>query len=372
MPTVRTLQADLQRRALRDARTPPFKVAGMVLLRMRSERLFGKVMLPLCGYPVAQHVYWRLRSLLPKSAPVWFMATDDPADREVIVLAETLGEPYIVRPDAGWNMAAGFVQLHEAAKADVYLTAECDSPLCYTGLIRRMLPLYLMGHQNVITRTSRWQTRFVWNVLGGIGVMLPWNIALYAKWCDTDYLKGCVGPVLAFHPEAYEDVLPPTAWVDPTPEECELNPDISLELEDYCDSFVIGQLYHALWRGPGPENVIDGIEAARWALAHPQVLRYNAHRVQSKTNQIAAGQTAATAAQAELVAAMFEGMAIPGARIWKCDQCGAYLGYVIEQSGAHWFVTWSGVRLRGRGNITCRLCGAERKWYDDPNRHSAE
>ena len=343
-------------------RTPPRRVVGLVHARMRSERLFGKCMLPLAGHPVALHAYWRLLSVWP-GLEVWFMPTDDPADREILDLAKSLGQPYIVRPDAGWNLVAAYRQLHEAAQADLYITVDGDGPLTYTGTLARLRPHLEAGIRNYSLRTDRWHTRHVWNCTGAVGITWPWQFDLYDRFCDTDYLKGCPGPSMHVHAaEALPLVPPPDVYVDALPEEWQLveHQRPHLFLEEYADAYVIGELYDALWGGPGPEGVIDSLEALRWCAEHPEVTRYNAHFVESVTNQTAAEVIAQSAPHLELQALLWEALGDRANDVDYCDACRAYLGYVRDGR----YHVWSGAVLEGRGTVQCRICGTVKEWGD--------
>ncbi len=346
------------------------RIVGFVQARMNSSRLWGKSMMPLGpgGYPVALHCYWRLKAAWPTVEEVWFLATDDLADKEIIDLAKSLHEPYIVRPEGGWNLAASYVQLCEAAKADIYLSIEADSPLGDTQMLQRQMPLFLNGAQYVIGKPPEGMSitakPYLWSA-GGVGPTPAWLWHLQHKYATDQYLKETPGPFMAMHPESLDEVPMPVAFFDLTAEDYKWYRPYHLSMEVDSDAVVLQIIYANLWKGPGPSNVINLFDALRYLDEHPEVVRYNAHVVDSVACYKAAEATKGSEAEIVRHYAMWQAMADPAAHVQKCKLCNCYLGHVREQSGRHWFVLSNGVEVKGRANVTCPKCGQVRNWYED-------
>lgn len=348
----------------------PIKIVGFVMARMNSSRLWGKSMMPLGpgGYPLALHVYWRLKACCPDVSEVWFMPTDDPADKEIQALAESLHEPYFIRPERGWNMAWAWSELHRRAQADLYLVAEADSPFCDISMARRAIEFYRKGAGYVVTDTPDgvpWTAKcFTWSA-GGIGTTPGWYMALYEPYADSQYLKETPGPVFAVHPELNEFVRPPVVMMPALKKEYDWYRPYHLSTEVAEDAIVHQIIYANLWKGPGPENIIDLYDVLAYLDKHPEVARYNAHVVDSVACQTASQEAKRTEEETRRYHAMWRAMQDPANRIQKCQQCGAYVGFVREEAGKHWFSTWAGVKVRGRANIKCGRCGSVREWHED-------
>jgi spore coat polysaccharide biosynthesis protein SpsF (cytidylyltransferase family) len=329
------------------------KVVGIVVGRMGSARLPGKVMLPFAGHPSMLHCYWRLKACYPVSQ-VWFMPTDDPTDSEIIQLAESLGEPYIIRPNKGMDVAGGLLQVHKAADADLYLEVSCDSPLSETVYAREVIDAYLDG----ATYVHKDDPDMTWLATTSIIPVGHWEMEQH-KTSSSPYFREHPGSLMQIEVERLRMLDPSEITiVTPTLEEKAWKRPYRVQVDEYADAYVMASIYGALFTKP----IIDTRDALTWCDTHPEVMRYNSQVVESMANL--SGYTLYEKAKPEKERIMHAVVAAKDSRnhLQYCQRCGLYLGYAREERGRHKFYTFRGIQLSERAAVTC-TCGASREWY---------
>jgi spore coat polysaccharide biosynthesis protein SpsF (cytidylyltransferase family) len=329
------------------------KIVGAILGRMDSSRMWGKSMAPICGYPSAWHCAERIKAVCD-IGEIWLISTDAPEDKEMIAFAESQGWKYVVRPNGGIDVAAGYGLLHKAARADIYLEVGCDMPLSYIEAGIRMLDLYLAGASYVHA-----QEYPEWMRMVSLVQPIPaWLMELRARYCDTDFLRNHPGDLVVQKPE----LLPSRGAriFECTPDEWG-HKTHRLTLDWPQDAYVITSVYHALWDG---KHVFDTPVALDYMDAHPELSRYNRYCPESQANTdglLIAKTNPALPRFIHRVNAEHD----PQNRIQLCERCEAYLGYVREDSGHHWFYLPDGTAIKGRGKVICWKCKHTRDWYED-------
>jgi spore coat polysaccharide biosynthesis protein SpsF len=130
------------------------KVAAIIQARMGSHRLPGKVLLPLAGRPVIDHVLDRVMSV-PLFDSVVVATTELPADDE---LCQHLAERGIkaVRGSSE-NVLERFVTAAREEKCDIIVRLCADSPLLDPAVMIRILRSYLenASQSDLVCNTQR-------------------------------------------------------------------------------------------------------------------------------------------------------------------------------------------------------------------------
>lgn len=114
------------------------RILGVIPARYHSQRLPGKVLLPLRGKPVLQHVYERARQVFDADLIV---ATDD---MRVVEVVESFGGRAIMTRS---THASGTERVGEVAERflyDAYINIQADEPFIEANQLQRL--------QNLLTR----------------------------------------------------------------------------------------------------------------------------------------------------------------------------------------------------------------------------
>ena len=119
---------------------------GIILLaRMGSSRLPGKVMLDLCGKPVLEQIICRLKKI--KLAEELVVATTvNTKDNAIVSLCEHLGVSYYRGSEE--NVLDRCIQAAEAYDLDVIVRLGADTPFIDWEIIEDMLRLFFFEYEN--------------------------------------------------------------------------------------------------------------------------------------------------------------------------------------------------------------------------------
>lgn len=115
------------------------KTVAIIQARMGSTRLPGKVMRPLCGKSVLEHVIDRVRASGAVD-DILVATTDQPADDAIAMLAESLGATRFRGSEADVLSRYYFAALQGAADTVIRVTSDC--PLFDGDLLRAMIEAF--------------------------------------------------------------------------------------------------------------------------------------------------------------------------------------------------------------------------------------
>ncbi len=118
------------------------RVVAVVRARMTSSRLPGKVLMPLAGKPVLQHMIERHRRSAYTDEVV-VATTDKPTDDPVVALCESLGCAYVRGSED--DVLARVVGAGEAARADILVDGMADSPLVDWRIVDQLVEMLVEG-----------------------------------------------------------------------------------------------------------------------------------------------------------------------------------------------------------------------------------
>lgn len=130
------------------------RIVATIQARMRSERLPGKVLLPILGRPMLELMIERLRRVRAVD-DVWIATTDDPSCDPIEQLAHRLGAGCFRGSEN--DVLDRVVRTGEAARADLLVETTGDCPLIDPPTVDLVIERFLDGGvdycSNVITRT---------------------------------------------------------------------------------------------------------------------------------------------------------------------------------------------------------------------------
>ena len=112
------------------------KTYVIIQARMGSSRLPGKIMLPLAGRPVLEHVVSRLMKVFPKQRII--VATSNlRQDDEVVALSASLGVTSFRGSET--DVLSRFYDAAKSVKADYLVRCNSDCPLICPQVVRRVI-----------------------------------------------------------------------------------------------------------------------------------------------------------------------------------------------------------------------------------------
>jgi 3-deoxy-manno-octulosonate cytidylyltransferase (CMP-KDO synthetase) len=109
-------------------------VLGVIPARYDSERLPGKVLLPICGKPMVQVVYERAR--LSPLLDELYVATDSEKVRECCMVGAI---PAIMTSPKHRNGTERILEVIESLQADVYVNIQADEPMITAEHLRLLI-----------------------------------------------------------------------------------------------------------------------------------------------------------------------------------------------------------------------------------------
>ena len=119
---------------------PGLRVLGVIPARYDSERLPGKVLLPICGKPMIQIVYERAR-LCPLLDELW-VATDSERVQECCLQNRI---PVAMTSRAHRSGTERILELMEKMPADVYVNVQGDEPMLTPAHLRLLIEPFLIS-----------------------------------------------------------------------------------------------------------------------------------------------------------------------------------------------------------------------------------
>lgn len=117
------------------------KVVGLIQARMGSSRLPGKVMMPLAGIPLIQHIHHRL-SMVPRLDGIVLATTVDRRNDEMVELARSLGMSIVRWPEED-DIVGRLCAACAETEADVLLKINADCPLVDPSIASDILDRFL-------------------------------------------------------------------------------------------------------------------------------------------------------------------------------------------------------------------------------------
>lgn len=240
-------------------------VIAVITARMGSERLPGKVMLPLAGRPVVAHIAERLDHVEGIDG-VWLGTSANPENEPLIEYARSLGIE--VHAGSEEDVVGRHVAIAERTGASHLLRASGDCPLFDIGLVSRMIAHHVATNADFT---------YVPGVLS-VGVLSEMISASAMQRVHKMYRGEHITLPIKEHPEAFRiEPLDVRAVLD----ERLYRPEFRLTLDEPADYQVLKAIYEALYQDgnpPGLQSVIAFLES------HPEIARLNAHVGQKSGN----------------------------------------------------------------------------------------
>lgn len=153
------------------------RVVAILQARMNSTRLPGKMLLPLCGKPLVQHVIERvMRATMIHETVLAFPVADTPAFSPM----QTTGVSLFPYPGDEHDLVARYLSAALAHDADIIVRVPCDNPCVEPKYIDEAVASYLARPQ-VYSSTfyTHWKDRTYIDGLGAEVVSLS-----RLKWLD--------------------------------------------------------------------------------------------------------------------------------------------------------------------------------------------
>jgi spore coat polysaccharide biosynthesis protein SpsF len=254
---------------------------AIIQARMSSTRLPGKVLRPLAGKPMIEHIVQRARACQRVEKVV------------VATSAETSDDPLAdFCTDAGidcyrgslHNVLSRYLEVLDVHPHTYYVRITGDCPLIDPDFIDKQI-LALQAHDGDLTWLSAPAP-----VLGGQGVLSTLSLkAIAERSSHPDDLEHVGSRYLAEHPEQFRIIglHPPEAlsvanW--------------RVTVDEAADYEMIRHLYTALWRG----EPIPFEDALAWMAEHPRLAGQNQAVPHSAINQELAAKHKASAQYVDL------------------------------------------------------------------------
>jgi spore coat polysaccharide biosynthesis protein SpsF len=241
------------------------RVVAVVQARNGSERLPGKVLLPLGGRPVVAHVLGALQAAATVDEVV-LATTESPVDDSLAALAEELG--FRVSRGSEDDVLGRFVDALAGDPAEVILRQTGDNPLLDPAIVDVAVAWQLKsGADYVSNNMDRTWPR-------GLDVEVITREALERSNREgrRPEDREHVTVFVRTHPEEFriEQVraLPQETW-----------PDLRLTLDTESDRDVLTRVFDALYE---PGRILRAGAVIDWFRAHPDVAALNAD-VEQKT-----------------------------------------------------------------------------------------
>jgi spore coat polysaccharide biosynthesis protein SpsF (cytidylyltransferase family) len=147
---------------------------------MGSRRLPGKVMLPLAGVPIIEHLLDRMKRVSGLSGVI-VATTADPRNNELVAHARHLGA-LVWREPSEDDLAARLYNAAHAFNADAILKVNADSPLIDPEVLQTLLDTY--RSRNVDYATNK----IIWSYPKGLSAEVIAVDAL--AWCNDNLVEA--------------------------------------------------------------------------------------------------------------------------------------------------------------------------------------
>jgi spore coat polysaccharide biosynthesis protein SpsF len=240
-------------------------VIAVVTARMGSERLPGKVMLPLAGKPVVAHIVERLGRVQGIDA-VWLGTSSSPENAPLIDLARSLGiEAYAGSEE---DVVERHVAIAERSGADHLVRASADCPLFGTELASRLVAHHV---------TTCADFTYVPAILS-VGILTEVISARAMQRVHEIYQGEHITLPIKERPEAFR--IEPLE-VGATLDERLYRPEFRLTLDEPADYDVLRAIYDALYREGKPPELSRVMEFLQ---VNPEIAALNAHVRQKAGN----------------------------------------------------------------------------------------
>ena len=231
----------------------------VVTARAESTRLPGKMLLPLNGKPIIQHVIERAQSCRAVSDVV-LMTPSSPANEPIAAIGGRLGVK--VYRDSGKDRILGLLEACRSVKANVCATMDGDDPLCDPYLIGEALR-QLQQTQAEVIHTPK-------GMICGAFTLATYTATLdLAVNCKTAQTTQAILPYL----QDVTDLVAPLEEYDPI----YYDPDIRLTL-DYQEDYTFFRRVFQELNIQTNDMGLYGIAA--WLKENPDIVAINKHRAQ--------------------------------------------------------------------------------------------
>lgn len=246
------------------------KVGIILLARMGSTRLPGKVMRETAGKPILGHIIERLRRLVPP-LPIIVATTTDPEDDLIAAYASRVGAAAF--RGSRDNILARCLQAARGHGLGGIVRMGADTPFCDWQLIGRMLAVFFDVHgrgRRLEYLTNTMKRTFPVGLDADIMTtgLLEKLERLYASLPENERLinENNVVPFIHQHPERFETLsfhqpedLSHLRWTLDTPEDWMLVEAVYSELYPVKPAFVTGDIQALLKRRPELERINAGV-----------------------------------------------------------------------------------------------------------------
>lgn len=242
------------------------RVVAVVQARCGSERLPGKVLLPLAGRPVVEHVL-RSAQATPSIDEVVLATTTGAADDELAALGEALG----VRTTRGSedDVLGRFVAALEGDPADVVVRLTADNPLLDPAVTDAVVRRFAIGDCDYASNNGErsWPRGLDCEVLSRAALQRA----------DRDGQRPEDREHVTFHVRTHPQDFRLVNVRAPQEQQW---PELRLSLDTADDLALLQRVFDALYDGSAPLS-IDAVIA--WLRRHPEVVALNAEVQQKPT-----------------------------------------------------------------------------------------
>ena len=245
------------------------KVAAIIQARMGSTRLPGKVLMPVAGKPLLEHIIDRLRR--SKTVDEIVIATsDNPTDHPLVEFAQSRGVT-IVRGSED-NVLLRYNKAAEEINADVIIRVTGDAPLVDPEVMDRLV-------RTLLQRGAEYCT-----IEAGIN-------SIHEGFCT--FTRGALkrlmeeaydDPVAIEHVTAYFVAHPDKFHIARIPVDIEHRfKGARLSVDTPVDVLFIEEVYRLLGVSPGEADAADVVRLLR---TRPELVKINGHVYQKKATDI--------------------------------------------------------------------------------------
>lgn len=240
-------------------------VIAVITARMGSERLPGKVMLPLAGKPVVAHMVERLDRVEGIDG-IWLATSGNPENKPLIEYARSLGiEVYAGSEE---DVVGRHVAIAERTGAAHLLRATGDCPLFDIGLASRMVAHHVAADADFTYVPA----------LLSLGILTEMISASAMQRVHEVYQGEHITLSIKERPEAFR--IEPLD-VHAALEERLYRPDFRLTLDEPADYEVLKAVYEALYQDGNP---LELVRVTEFLESHPEIARLNADVEQKSGN----------------------------------------------------------------------------------------
>jgi hypothetical protein len=337
------------------------RVVGTVIVRMESERMGGKAILPMFDRPLWWHGAKRLEEAARIAGidlyDVVVATSQQPKNDLLEEEASLYGYSCYRHPDESDVAGRHLAVLHNA-DAGFSLSCGADTPLGWYEHVP--LEWEAAKRYNFPGRASwrwgDWNMDSVAAVAGTVGIRAAWQFQLWADLAEATVEREHWGMSEIRNWSLRQDNLVPPprgVYTDWPKHWFELWRPWCLELDWPVDAITVGCVYDALYQSG---SVVDTEQAILWIDAHPEY-QYNRERQDSYVNQ--QGKLDWQRHKKARFLDYCQAALVPddAARLY-CRFCGEYLGYAKDRQ----LHRPDGSRITGDAQVTCSE-GHFRMWH---------